>query len=291
MAEIILEVRGLNYMYPDGTMALEDLSLSVEKGSKVAFLGPNGAGKTTLFLHLNGILRPTRGTVRFAGRDVRYDHASLMDLRRNVGIVFQDPDTQIFSASVFQEVSFGPLNMGLPGDQVRERVQRALEAAEIDHLKSRPTHFLSDGQKKRVSIADILAMDPPVIIFDEPTASLDPRLKQHVMDLLDRINREGKTVILSTHDVDSAYAWADYVYVIKDGALAGEGTPEKVFLDEGLMRIAGLEKPWLLEVFGELKKKGWLPGGTPIPRTKSQLFEIIPSKLQPGRKAVSSSTF
>lgn len=206
-----------------------------------------------------------------------------------MGIVFQDPDTQLFSASVLQEVSFGPVNMGLSKDQVLERVNGAMATTGITHLKNRPTHFLSEGQKKRVSIADILAMDPPVIIFDEPTASLDPRLKQHIMDLLDRINSEGKTVILSTHDVDSAYSWADYVYVMKDGALAGEGSPEKVFLDEGLMGRTGLEKPWLVEIFGELKKKGWLPGGAQLPRTKSQLFEIIPSNLQPRRKPVSST--
>ena len=281
MAEYIFEARDIEYKYPDGTRALGNLSLSVEKGRKVAFLGPNGAGKTTLFLHFNGILRPSRGRVRFAGRDVRYDHASLMELRKNVGIVFQDPDTQLFSASVLQEVSFGPMNMGLSKDQVLERVNGAMATTEIAHLKNRPTHFLSEGQKKRVSIADILAMDPPVIIFDEPTASLDPRLKQHIMDLLDRINREGKTVILSTHDVDAAYSWADYVYVMKDGALAGEGLPEKVFQDEGLMGSTGVEKPWMVEMFGELNKKGWLPNGTPPPRTKSGLFESIPVNLQP----------
>jgi len=282
LAEYILEVRGVYFKYPDGTGALENLSMSIEKGRKVVVLGPNGSGKTTLFLHFNGILRPSRGSVRFAGRDVRYDHSSLMELRKNVGIVFQDPDTQLFSASVLQEVSFGPLNMGLPKDQVLQRVHGAMAAAGISELKNRPTHFLSYGQKKRVSIADILAMDPAVIIFDEPTACLDPRMKLRVVDLLDRINRDGKTVIMSTHDVDLAYSWADCVFVLKGGTVAGEGSPEKIFQDEGLLRRTDLEKPWLVDVYNELKKKGWILNGAPAPRAKSELFKIIPGIFQAG---------
>lgn len=273
--EFILEASHVEFEYQDGTKAIRDLSLSVEKGRKVAFLGSNGAGKTTLFLHFNGILRPSRGQVRFAGRDVRYDHASLVELRKNVGIVFQDPDTQLFSASVLQEVSFGPFNMGLPEDQVRQCVDGAMAATEITDLRGRPTHFLSYGQKKRVSIADILAMDPQVIIFDEPTACLDPRLALRVMDLLDGLSRGGKTVILSTHDVDLAYSWADYVFVMKNGEVAGEGQPESIFQDEELLEQADLKKPWLLEVYDELKKKGWLLNGAPVPRTKDQLFEQV----------------
>lgn len=280
MTEFILEARNMEYRYPDGTRALRGLSLAVKKGVKTAFLGPNGAGKTTLFLHFNGILRPTGGSLRFAGKDVRYDHSSLMELRKHVGIVFQDPDAQLFSASVLQEVSFGPMNMGLSREQVMQRVYGAMEATAITSLKDRPTHFLSDGQKKRVSIADILAMDPAVIIFDEPTACLDPKLKQQVMELLDRLNRDGKTVILSTHDVDLAYSWADYIFVVKDGALAGEGLPEKVFQDDSLLQRADLEKPWLIEIYSEFKRKGWILNGTPAPRNKKTLLEIIPDNLR-----------
>ncbi|MFZ5632569.1 MAG: energy-coupling factor ABC transporter ATP-binding protein [Bacillota bacterium] len=276
MAEFILEARDLHFKYPDGTRALGELSLSIEKGKKVVILGPNGAGKTTLFLHFNGILRPARGQVRFAGRDVRYDHASLMDLRKKVGIVFQDPDTQLFSASVSQEISFGPMNMGLSKEQVLQRVYRAMAETGITDLKDRPTHFLSYGQKKRVSIADILAMDPEVIIFDEPTAYLDPRLKGQIVELLDRLNRDGKTVLLSTHDVDLAYSWADYIFVVKGGAVAGKGTPERIFLDDELLRATNLERPWLIEVYNELREKGWLPGNAPVPRNKKELLACIP---------------
>ena len=275
MAEFILEAREIEFDYPDGTRALSGLSLGIEKGKKVAVLGPNGAGKSTMFLHFNGILRPRRGKVRFAGKDVRYGHASLMDLRKNVGIVFQDPDTQLFSASVLQEISFGPLNLGLPKEQVERRVREAMAATEITELEKKPTHLLSYGQKKRVTIADILAMEPSVIICDEPTAWLDPKLSLQVLELFNRINGSGTTVIMSTHDVDIAYSWADYIFVMSAGKVVGEGTPVKVFQDESLLNLADLEKPWLIDVFGQLRNKGWLTNGSPIPRTKSELFACI----------------
>lgn len=275
LAEFILEARGVEFEYPDGTRALKGVSLCVEKGKKVAVLGPNGAGKSTVFLHFNGILRPTRGKIHFSGKDVRYDHASLMALRKNVGVVFQDPDTQLFSASVFQEISFGPLNLGLPKEQVEKRVREAMVATEITGLEKKPTHLLSYGQKKRVSIADILAMEPSVIICDEPTAWLDPKQSLRVLELFNRINRSGTTIIMSTHDVDIAYTWADYIIVMNDGEVAGEGTPEAVFQDGSLLRLADLEKPWLIDVYNQLREKGCLSNGAQVPRTKSELFACI----------------
>lgn len=285
MPDYILEAVNVEYKYPDGTKALDNLSLAVEKGRKAAFLGPNGAGKTTLFLHFNGILRPSGGKLVYEGRDLRYDQASLKEIRKKVGIVFQDPDTQLFSASVVQEVSFGPMNLGMPREEVLERVNRAMEDTEISGLKLRPTHFLSEGQKKRVTIADILAMDPAVIIFDEPTACLDPRLKRHVVGLMDRINREGKTVILSTHDVDLAYSWADRVFLIKEGKVAGQGTPEEIFQDQDLVLCSGLEQPWLIDIYSQLRNNGWIDGRTPAPRTKENLLEIIRDNLAPVKSA------
>jgi len=274
LAEYILEARDVEFEYPDGTKALRGLSLCIEKGRKVAVLGPNGAGKSSVFLHFNGILRPKRGKIRFSGKDIGYDHASLMDLRKNVGIVFQDPDTQLFSASVFQEISFGPLNLGLPKKQVEKRVREAMAATGIAELEKKPTHLLSYGQKKRVSIADILAMEPSVIICDEPTAWLDPKNSQQVLELFNRINESGTTIIMSTHDVDIAYTWADYIFVINYGKVVGEGTPEAVFQDESLLRAADLEKPWLVDVYNQLKNKG-LINSEPIPRTKKEFFACI----------------
>lgn len=275
MAKYIIEARDIEYSYPDGTRALNGLTLAVEEGKKIAVLGANGAGKSTLFLHFNGILRPGKGKVFFNGEEVRYDRRSLMQLRRNVGVVFQDPDTQIFSSNVLQEISFGPLNLGLSREEVLHRVEAAMEAMDISDLRDKPVHFLSYGQKKRVSIAGVLAMNPRVMILDEPTAGLDPKLTLQMVKLLDRISKEGVTVILSTHDVDLAYLWADYVFILKKGIMAGEGVPEQVFRNEELLRQTDLTVPWVLDVFLHLQEKGWLENGLPIPRTKKELFNYI----------------
>ncbi|SHE91329.1 cobalt/nickel transport system ATP-binding protein [Desulfofundulus australicus DSM 11792] len=275
MKENILEARDVHFTYSDGTTALRGATMAIERGKKIAVLGSNGAGKTTIFLHFNGILRPGRGQVLFNGRPVRYDHRSLMELRRNVGIVFQDPDMQLFSASVVQEIAFGPLNLGLSREEVLRRVEAAMEATEITGLKDKPTHLLSYGQKKRVCLAGVLAMEPQVLICDEPTAGLDPLHAGQVMELFDRINRQGATVVLATHDVDLAYSWADYVYVMSCGTVVGEGLPGEVFGNEQLLRQSDLSRPWLVEVFEQLSRKGWLPEGLPLPRTKEQLFNYL----------------
>lgn len=270
----VLEAREIAFRYPDGTEALAGVTLAIPEGKKTAFLGPNGAGKSTLFLHFNGLLRPARGKILFAGREVRYDRKSLLELRKNVGIVFQDPEVQLFSASVYQEISFGPVNLGLAAEEVRERVYGAMAATGVLGLKERPTHFLSYGQKKRVAIADILAMRPRVLICDEPTAWLDGKGAQQVMELFDSFQKDGVTVVFSTHDVDVAYSHADYVFVMKEGRLIGEGVPEEVFADRELLERAGLERPWLAEVFEELQKAGWLEG-EPAPRSRGELLARI----------------
>ena len=275
MADNILEAENLNYSYPDGTHALIDLCLKIPKGQKTAVLGSNGAGKSTLFLHFNGILKPKSGTVRFNGKDVIYDRKPLLELRKNVGIVFQDPDSQLFSASVYQEISFGPLNLGLAEKTVRDRVEQAMTATGINELKDKPTHMLSYGQKKRVTIADILAMEPQVLICDEPTAWLDPKHAKQTVQLFNEISQNGTTIIMSTHDVDLAYSWADYVFIVSDGRVIGEGTPDKVFSDDILIRKADLDRPWLVDVYDLFIKKGCLSNKTPLPRNKEELFDLM----------------
>ena len=274
MAEALIEARDIQYSYADGTTALDNFSFKVKKGSKIVIMGPNGAGKTTLFLHLNGILKPSAGALYFNGVKYKYDRRSITELRKNVGIVFQDPDSQLFSANVVQEVSFGPMNLGLSKDVVRQRVERAMRETGIMDLKDKPTHFLSQGQKKRVSIADILAMDPVVILFDEPTASLDPVCKRQTINLLDNINRQGKTIIMSTHDVDLAYSWADYIYIMVEGRLYGEGLPQDVFSNDLLLEKAGLEKPLILDIYFSLNQKG-LINSNKLPKRKDQLISMI----------------
>lgn len=271
----ILEAQDVYFQYEDGTRALRGITLGIETGRKVVILGSNGAGKSTLFLHFNGIYKPQSGEIRFANENVKYNHSYLQNLRKNVGLVFQDPDTQLFSANVLQEISFGPLNLGLTEEEVRRRVAKAMEDTGITHLKERPTHLLSYGEKKRVAIADILAMEPQVIIFDEPTAWLDPVSTVQIIELLNQINEQGKTLLLSTHDVDLAYSWADHIIVMKKGEVISAGEPEIVFQDENLLREAGLVKPWILEVYDKLLEKGQLAERPSPPRTKEELLKII----------------
>jgi cobalt/nickel transport system ATP-binding protein len=275
--EPILEAREISFSYTDNTRALDKISLSIPRGKKTAFLGPNGAGKTTLFLHFNGILKPEQGNICYDGQEVRYNHTSLLNLRKNVGIVFQDPETQLFSGSVWQEISFGPVNLGLSKEKVWERVNQAMAETGITDLKDKPTHFLSYGQKKRVAIADILAMQPKVLICDEPTAWLDTKYAAQIMELFGEINRTGVTIIFSTHDVDLAYSWADYIFLMKNGMVIGEGVPEHIFYNHQLLTEAELERPWLIDIYEELKRKGWVASNVP-PSTKQELLGQIREK-------------
>jgi len=275
LSSSILEAEDIIFSYPDGTKALDGLSISIEDGKKVAILGANGAGKSTLFLHFNGILQPDQGSIKFKGETVKYNKRALKELRKNVGIVFQDPDMQLFSSSVFQEISFGPLNLGLSEEEVRARVNEAMEVTGITELKDRPTHLLSYGQKKRISIADILAMKPQAIIFDEPTVWLDPRHSNEIIDFFDEINNQGITVILSTHDVNLAYSWADYVYIFAEGKIIGEGIPSDIFQDKELLMNADLTQPWIVEVYNELVQKNILASDFPIPNSKRELFSLL----------------
>ena len=175
---IILELNNISFKYPDNTLAINNLSLRIKNNNKIAVLGENGSGKSTLFLILNGILKPFRGDFIFENKKLTYSKKELLELRKKVGIVFQDPDSQIFSASVFEEISFGPMNLGLPKNEIKSKVENAMKVLNITHLRDKPTHLLSYGEKKRVTIADILAMEPEIFIFDEPTSSLDPKEKK-----------------------------------------------------------------------------------------------------------------
>ncbi len=244
MTNGIIDVQNLTYKYPDGTQALNDITLSVEKGQTTAFLGGNGAGKSTLLLCMNGILKPAAGSLALAGEPYSYSPSALLNLRRQVGFVFQDSDNQLFSASVYQDISFGPMNLKLPLDEVRERVAWSMEVTGTAALKDRPTHALSFGQKKRVAIAGVLAMKPDVMIFDEPTAGLDPSGVSEIMHLLRKTQHElGITIVLSTHDIDIVPLYCDKAYVMDKGTLALQGTPAQVFGERETMRRIGLRLP------------------------------------------------
>lgn len=256
MPEPVIEAVNIDYTYPDGTRALRQVSLCIERGRSVAVIGGNGAGKSTLALALNGILKPAGGRVLHHGQPVDYSRKGLLALRKSVGLVFQDPEHQLFSASVYQDVSFGPMNMKLPEAEVRRRVDSALENTGILHLKDRPAHSLSFGQKKRVAIAGVLAMEPELMVLDEPTAGLDPAGATGIMKLLKKMRRElGLSLLISTHDVDLVPLYCDYVYVMNNGAIVFSGSPGEVFSRPDVLRSVQLRLPRIAHLAEILQKK------------------------------------
>lgn len=256
MNENILEAQDLHYAYADGTLALKGVNLGIKRGQITAVLGGNGAGKSTLFLTFNGILKPSSGRVLFNGKQLDYSHKGLKELRRSVGIVFQDPDSQLFSASVYQDISFGAVNMKLPEEEVRRRVESAMRRTGITHLKDKPTHCLSFGQKKRAAIAGVMAMEPEVLVLDEPTAGLDPMGVSEIMKLLKETQRElGISVIISTHDIDIVPLYCDCACVMNEGKIILEGTPKEVFSQRDALRSVNLRLPRIGHLMEILKDK------------------------------------
>ena len=269
---IILSVKNLSYSYGEDRQALKNISLNIRRGERIAVVGSNGAGKSTFFLNLNGVLTPEHGEIVFEGNAIT--KKNLLELRKNVGIVFQDPDSQIIASTVMAEISFGPMNMRLPQDEVISKTLKAMEYMNITHLSSRPPHYLSGGEKKCVSIADIIAMTPQVFIFDEPTVGLDPVNVRMLEDVLDRLYNEGKTILLSTHDVDLAYRWADRTVVFNEGEVIADDTPENVFADDNVLKKARLCRPSVYEIYGALREKGIIRSKK-CPRSVGELKKLI----------------
>ncbi len=263
---MILEARDVTFTYEDGTMALDQASLVVRRQEKLAILGANGAGKSTLLSTLNGSFRPSTGKVLLDGTPVSYNRKGLTDLRSQVGLVLQDPDDQLFAASVFEDVSFGPLNLGLSTEDARIRVAQALKAMGIEALSHRPTHLLSFGQRKRVAIAGVLAMSPSVLLLDEPTAGLDPKGVEDLTETLHNLAARGVAVVVATHDMDMAYAWADRVAVFAAGKILIEGTPDEVFGAQDFCARSGLRLPIIYRLSRELEHRGLISAGDGMPR-------------------------
>jgi cobalt/nickel transport system ATP-binding protein len=271
---IILETKDLKYTYPDGTAAIQDLNIEIKKGKKIAFVGQNGSGKSTLFLLLNGTLKPAEGKVLFHGVPIKYDSKSLREIRKSIGIVFQNSDDQIFAPTVYQDVAFGPANLGYSKERIDTCVHQALEQVGLSSLKDKPPHHLSGGQKKRVAIAGIMAMEPEVIILDEPLSNLDPVGADEIVDLLNEFNQFGSTIIISTHDVDLAYRWSDYVFLLSNSKIIGQGTPAEVFKDPELLKKTGLRQPTTLEIYHEIERRGLASGGN-SPKTIPELVNTL----------------
>lgn len=251
----MVKLENVYFSYEGNTEILKNISLEIRKGKKTVFLGENGSGKSTLFMIMNGLLKADRGNVYLQGEKVIYRKKNLEMLRRKVGIVFQDPEIQIFAPTVFQEVSYGPGNLGYTKERIEEVVNSVLGDMDIEELKDKPCHHLSYGQKKRVSIASVMAMSPEVLILDEPTAWLDPGNIVKMTAILERLNSGGKTIVISTHDIDFAYEIADYIYILHKGEILREGEKEEVFSDFEFIRRANLNIPGILKFRSYLKER------------------------------------
>lgn len=271
----LLQLNEVVYRYPDGSVGLDGCSLSLARGSRNALIGGNGSGKTTLFLHANGLLQPASGTVHFAGQPVDYGRRGLRALRSQVGMVFQNPDRQLFSASVAEDVSFGPLNLGLDEATVRQRVAAALRAVGMHEQADKAVHNLSFGQKKRVCIAGVLAMQPELLVLDEPKAGLDAAMQADLLAVLDDLHQQGMTIVLSTHDVDFAYRWADRIHLLVAGRCAASFAASELPAHAVDLAAAGLPMPGVIALHAALVGQGLLAAET-SPRSSEALLALLP---------------
>jgi energy-coupling factor transport system ATP-binding protein len=255
----IITIENLTYQYThgeedDGHRAIDDVSLAFPKGSFTAILGKNGSGKSTLAKNLNGLLVPTEGVIYVDGYDTR-DDEHIWDVRQTAGMVFQNPDNQLVSAIVEDDVAFGPENLGIEPAEIRRRVDKVLESVNMGQFKKKPPHLMSGGQKQRIAIAGVVAMKPQCIIFDEPTAMLDPKGRQEIMDIIKELHEEGITVILITHFMEEAAA-ADRVVVMHDGKVLLDGTPAHVFCQRETLQSVNLDIPLEVELAEKLRQRG-----------------------------------
>ena len=275
MSNPAVSVKEVKFSYPSGvTTAINGVSLEISKGEKVALLGPNGSGKSTLILLIAGLLMPQKGEIKVFNEATT--SKTFPKLRQKIGLVFQDPDDQLFNQSVIEDIEYGPKNLKLTEDDIKNRSSHVLEKMCIIHLRDRPPHRLSFGEKKKVSLATALVMKPDLLILDEPTANLDLVSRRGLIRTLNELNREGTTIVVSTHDVEALPELADRVIVMSQGALLGGGGISDVLQNHELLESAGLEPPTIVKLFTELKSKG--------------LVQRIPLTVEEGLKALANST-
>ena len=270
----LMRLDKVSFSYEKEKPVLKELSLILEKGQCHVILGENGAGKSTLFFHLNGLLKPDSGEIFYCGEPLKYNNSSLSALRSRVVLLFQNPDDQILGATVEEDVSFGPLNLGLSPAETNKRIDRILDKMGLTDLRFQPTAYLSGGEKQKVALAGILVMEPELLIFDEPMSSLDPLHASVVEEILKDLKAEGKTLLLATHDVNLALRLADKIFILNQGMLIKEGSPEEVLIDESLLRQANLVLPDLVKTASLLQKAGLIAAGS-IPRSHQELAEML----------------
>ena len=271
----ILSVQQLGYTFPGDVIALSGIDLSIRQGRCLALLGPNGSGKSTFLQHLNGTLRPQHGRVLLQQQPVAYSRQGLNLLRSKVGLVLQDADDQLFAASVYEDISFGPLNQGLTAAEAGQRVEAAIQAMGLGGLENRPPHMLSGGQKKRVAIAGALAMAPEVLLLDEPTAGLDHAGIAQLIVILQSLMQGGITIVFSTHDVDLACRLADDIALFAAGRLIGFGERSQILLDQAMLLAARLKPSLLLQMVAFARDKGLLAADAAMPRTDHEIMDLI----------------
>jgi cobalt/nickel transport system ATP-binding protein len=274
---MLLEFEKVDYTYPSSPQpALQSLTLRIPAGKRCALIGQNGCGKTTLFLLANGLYKPQRGSVHWQGSPLRYDRPSLMDLRQKVGLVFQDPEQQLVASTVEEDLSYGLCNQGLPDAEVNRRVGEAIANFNLSELAARPVHHLSLGQKKRVSLADVMVLQPELLLLDEPTAYLDQLHTRDLMAKLRQIHELGTTIVMATHDLDLAYCWADWIFILDKGKLVLEGTPQDVFAKREMLENLQLGVPLVFNVLDKVAEAL----SKDVDQPEYQIMHSIPEPLR-----------
>jgi len=278
MADSIVSLNDVKFNYPAGVAALKGVTFEVAQGERIALLGPNGSGKSTLILLIAGLLMPNSGDLKIFGE--KTNSKDFQKLRSRIGIVFQDPDDQLFTPSVIEDIEYGPKNLNLPDTDIKTQSAQILEKMGITHLKDRPPHRLSFGEKKKVSLATALILKPELLILDEPTANLDLVSRRNLIDTLNELNQAGTTIIVSTHDAEAIPELADRIVVISHGSKLCEGKTSEVLQDKTMLEQSGLEPPTIVNLFTELKNQGLIEK---VPLTleegKSELKKILKTRL------------
>lgn len=273
MSQNAVELKNVRYVYPDGLIALDDVNLEIKKREKVAIIGPNGAGKSTLLMNMVGIIKPSQGEINILGTAL--NDKNIYEIRRKVGLTFQNPDDQLFCSTVFEDVAFGPTNQGLTEEEVTLRTKEALKQVGLEGYENRQPHHLSEGEKKKAAIATVLSMHPRVLIIDEPTANLDPKSREELIELINNLSREQEfTLIVATHDVEAVSQISDRIFILNKGRVVAEGPVREVFSQLNLLREARLQPPTIFQLFNRLVEKGFA-GPKNMPLTIDEALDEI----------------